>query len=136
MGFLEVIGLGTLVYFIHQYIVIPKKEKEEKKNNLINEKVNVLRNWHPEIKNMFLNYKNQQIQQLNFEKELYKETHGQPYSGDKGGYILIFGKPTFTFNRNQILKFETSIINKINELETIPEEKRKIDEIIQRIKNA
>jgi len=132
MGFLETIGIGTIIFIIYKYVIMPKLEKAEIENSIYTEKVKILRNWHPEIRELFKKFEAEQQKSAKWAKEYHEETFEEPYYGDKGGYVNLFGQPTFVFYQHEIKNFINTINSRIKDLENNPFEKRKIDEIIKR----
>ena len=131
MGILETIGIGALIFLIYKFLVKPRLDRVEFENNSLIEKVNILRSWHPEIREQFKKFEKEQ-----HESAKWEEKQADSFFGDRGGYINIFNHPTFVFYQYQVEDFKNSIVTRISELEKDPIEKQRIQEIIENHKRA
>lgn len=135
MGILEVIGIGTIAFIIYQYLIKPSldKDKLEKSNDI--EKVKILSYWHPEIKKMFSDFEKKQFDAERFAKEDHAKTFlYEEYNEGEGDYVNVFRRRTYVFYKEDIEKFKESVNSKVLELEKIPAEKQKIDDILAHYK--
>jgi hypothetical protein len=128
MGFLEAIGIGTIIFIIYKYVIKVKLENVEIENSIYTEKVKILRSCHPEIRELFKKFEVKQRESA----EYVKKNNEDSYYVDEGRYVNLFGQPTFVIYQRQIKNFSNTINSIIKELENNPIEKQKIDEIIKK----
>lgn len=119
---LELIGIGTIIFLIYKYLIVPIIEKTQNTEIEFDRKVGLLSDWHPEIRKLFRNFENDQQQSKNRNSDDF----------EKGGYLPLFNKLLFVYYNHQVEGFKNEVIAKVKEIETSPEGKSEVESILKR----
>ncbi len=122
-AFLQLIGLGTVLFLIFYFIVRPTREIKEKNQEEYDRRIGILRKSHPYFSSMFDEFENKQ-----YRSQKLLRVQGEE---DKGFYTKIFGIIVFVYHQFQFDEFKLRIISEMKRLEGIPNEKSKIEDIIR-----